>query len=335
MNRFIVVGLIYIIGLCLASYGDIEPNFRRCVDECLHKGVCSDKKLEAEMQAMHPVRTWLFSFVSRTCHERCEYRCMTEITEQRRVLGLPVYKYHGHWAFTRYWGLEEPASVVFSLANGVPHVWQLWRWCATGGKKSWQSYFMMPYLVLYPLVALTAWLSSAVFHAKKTPRATLIDYSTALVFLAYGLWLTLRRVIGPRTHRSAVTVLFLAGCTLLAWRLDCMWRGRVTYDSHMHLCIAIAVTTISLWGLWIVCGGGTGTNLAHPHNRFRCLACQIAFAAASMLELFDFPPLWGVFDAHSLWHLATVPLGFLWYTFWQQDRRNIAVQEHPEKAKSE
>ena len=28
-----------------------------------------------------------------------------------------------------------------------------------------------------------------------------------------------------------------------------------------------------------------------------------------LLEIFDFPALYGHFDAHSLWHLATIPLG--------------------------
>jgi hypothetical protein len=249
---------------------------------------------------------------------------MTRITRERLAQGQPVYKYHGHWAFERYWGLEEPASVFFSLANGVPHLYQL---LPTSSPSS--SYFMHPYLALYPYVALAAWLSSAAFHAKKTHQSTLVDYSTALVFLAYGLLLTLRRVLGPHFPASAAGALIAAATVSLVWRLQDMLAGRVSYDSHMRLCIAIATTTIILWGLWLARGGGSGsvrvggTALPFPRNRFRCLACQVCFAAASLLELFDFPPLWGVFDAHSLWHLATVPLGFVWYTFWAQDCRNL------------
>ena len=36
---------------------------------------------------------------------------------------------------------------------------------------------------------------------------------------------------------------------------------------------------------------------------------------ATMLELFDFPPWWRIVDAHSLWHLSTVPLLLMWYRF--------------------
>ena len=111
--------------LVLCSYGDVEPGFRRCVSDCLQRTPCSEESLSAEQRALGPVRAWLASFVSRTCDERCEYACMTRITRERLSRGQAVYKYHGHWAFERYWGLEEPASVVFSLANGLPHLRQL------------------------------------------------------------------------------------------------------------------------------------------------------------------------------------------------------------------
>ncbi|KAF9537420.1 Post-GPI attachment to proteins factor 3, partial [Lunasporangiospora selenospora] len=41
--------------------------------------------------------------------------------------------------------------------------------------------------------------------------------------------------------------------------------------------------------------------------------------AAMCLEILDFPPLWGIFDAHSLWHAATIPMIPLWYRFLLKD----------------
>jgi post-GPI attachment to proteins factor 3 len=29
--------------------------------------------------------------------------------------------------------------------------------------------------------------------------------------------------------------------------------------------------------------------------------------------LLDFPPIWGVLDAHSLWHLGTIAPTVFWY----------------------
>jgi hypothetical protein len=34
---------------------------------------------------------------------------------------------------------------------------------------------------------------------------------------------------------------------------------------------------------------------------------------AMSLELFDFPPWWGMLDAHALWHLGTVGPTIWWY----------------------
>jgi hypothetical protein len=40
---------------------------------------------------------------------------------------------------------------------------------------------------------------------------------------------------------------------------------------------------------------------------------------AMSLELLDFAPWRRVLDAHALWHLATIPIAFLWYDFLVRD----------------
>jgi hypothetical protein len=46
---------------------------------------------------------------------------------------------------------------------------------------------------------------------------------------------------------------------------------------------------------------------------------------AALMEIFDFPPFFGLFDAHSLWHACTVPLGFFWYQFLRVDASTRGV----------
>lgn len=41
--------------------------------------------------------------------------------------------------------------------------------------------------------------------------------------------------------------------------------------------------------------------------------------AATSLELFDFPPLGRILDAHALWHLSTAPIAKFWYDFLVED----------------
>ena len=47
------------------------------------------------------------------------------------------------------------------------------------------NYYMQPWLVLYYLIGINTWICSALFHARKTPQASLIDYISALLFLMY------------------------------------------------------------------------------------------------------------------------------------------------------
>jgi hypothetical protein len=49
--------------------------------------------------------------------------------------------------------------------------------------------------------------------------------------------------------------------------------------------------------------------------------------AATALELFDFPPWFGVIDAHSLWHLATAPIAVVWYDFILEDSLDPSWRE--------
>lgn len=44
-----------------------------------------------------------------------------------------------------------------------------------------------------------------------------------------------------------------------------------------------------------------------------------SFRFSYALEIYDFPPYGGYFDAHSIWHLATVPLTILLWSFIRDD----------------
>ena len=44
-------------------------------------------------------------------------------------------------------------------------------------------------------------------------------------------------------------------------------------------------------------------------------------ARGEVMTYFDLPDDAGTFDAHALWHACTIPLGFVWYTFIEQDKK--------------
>jgi hypothetical protein len=45
-----------------------------------------------------------------------------------------------------------------------------------------------------------------------------------------------------------------------------------------------------------------------------------------LLELLDFEPMFGTFDSHSLWHLATAPIHLLWYRFVIEDCEYLYIE---------
>ncbi|KAL0756043.1 hypothetical protein Bca101_093711 [Brassica carinata] len=63
---------------------------------------------------------------------------------------------------------------------------------------------------------------------------------------------------------------------------------------------------------------------------------KLDYGLAMLLEIYDFPPYGGYFDAHSIWHLATVPLTILWWSFIRDDaefRTSSLLKKSKTKAK--
>jgi hypothetical protein len=179
---------------------------------------------------------------------------------------------------------------------------------------------MHKWIRLLPIISLNAWLLSAYFHSKKTEFSSLIDYIGALILISYSTWIVVRRVWGNNANETKVNFIFITSVVLILYRIYYMYIGKISFDSHMTLCISLSVCHVSLWLIWIFILGKENKQQSNNNNantsrnsskycRIICFFCQILFIIASMLEIFDFPPYFEIFDAHSLWHALTVPLG--------------------------
>ena len=80
-------------------------------------------------------------------------------------------------------------------------------------------------------------------------------------------------------------------------------------EVYYYKCIncITGVLNLASWLYWCI------------HNRhdqpyvWKCITVVVGLNVLLALELGDFPPLFWILDAHSLWHAGTVPLGYLWY----------------------
>jgi post-GPI attachment to proteins factor 3 len=295
-----------------ASLGDIDIRYRRCCQNCF------DTRHILNVTLFRHLLFW-------DDWSECQYQCMRSISDERVKNDLIVYKYHGHWPYYRIYGVQEPAAALFSLGNVLPHALYLSSLSTSHQKGLFKRRsFMTSWILLNACLASIAWLCSTVFHTRKIDVTINLDYMSALIFLFHGFWLALRRTLHGllfHTNSPILTSLTFSLLSLIClYRLYQMAHGRISFDSHMELCIFLAVSQCLLWCLWCIFA-----KRSSPSLRRYCLFLQLWFALAALLEIFDFPPVAGHFDAHALWHAATIPLGFMWYWFWERDSQEQAA----------
>lgn len=87
---------------------------------------------------------------------------MHYITDLAEQAGARIEQYHGKWPFWRLAGMQEPASVAFSIFNLLFHWRGLER--VLGGIPD--GHPMKKYYVTFAAVSINAWIWSSVFHTR-------------------------------------------------------------------------------------------------------------------------------------------------------------------------
>ena len=145
----------------------------------------------------------------------------------------------------------------------------------------------------------------------------------------YHLHVKPRTLIHGGSARHRFLIPWAALCTLLysAHVLYLSLLPRFDYGWNMKANITIALLHNLLWISYSL--------PSPPFRRFRSVPnndrpsyvlnpalISVATILAVGLEVFDFPPWWRIIDAHSLWHLSTVPIIIVWYRFLIDDSMN-------------
>ena len=134
----------------LASAGDRSELFQGCIPVCLDhfKGQC-------EIPLLFRLARW-------TCTDECQYQCMRFLTDDAVKEQQPIVQYYGKWPFVRYAGMQEPASVAFSVLNLIVHA----QGARTVSKSVSQDHPMRPYYLTWSYISINAWFWSSVFHTR-------------------------------------------------------------------------------------------------------------------------------------------------------------------------
>ncbi|KAG8898177.1 hypothetical protein FRC00_003164 [Tulasnella sp. 408] len=324
----------------LASKGDTGIAFHECLESCV-VFVC-DVDTNHELPYSLKLMQW-------DCPDNCKYECMMmDVDRDLEAIAsgsedVEIKQYYGKWPFHRFVGIQEPASVVFSLMNLWAHI--------RGGKyllgRMRSDHPMYKYYFWYIIIGANAWVWSTVFHMRDKPATEKLDYFSAALTILYSLYVAVVRLFGlyqpPRLHlqqpasysarrpswlppQHILHQLWGALCVLL-YLAHVIYLSVIPRFDYSYNVIANLIVGVLHNLLWL-----SYSFSFFPFRRFefkpqsyippyawKPAALAIGMTLATSLELWDFPPWWFVIDAHSLWHLATVPLTWWWYRFIAED----------------
>ena len=136
-----------------ASSGDRSLHFIDCVDLC--KVTRCGPHFWSHSSVALRVTRW-------SCTDDCKYECMHKITDREIQKGARIQQYYGKWPFWRVAGMQEPASVAFSLLNLWTHV----RGASKIRKTVSELHPMRHYYLVWSIISINSWIWSSVFHIR-------------------------------------------------------------------------------------------------------------------------------------------------------------------------
>ena len=182
------------------------------------------------------------------------------------------------------------------------------------------SYPLRKYYLLFGYFGLASWIFSMMFHTRDFNWTEKLDYFAAGASVMYGMFYSPIRVFrldkyrAPRSTANSGSGNLLSLWTFVCASLYLLHIGYLTfvrfdYGYNMAANVVIGIAQNILW---------TWFSVQRYRKVERLWAAWpgliVAWIILAMsLELFDFPPWWGMVDAHSLWHLGTVGPTILWY----------------------
>ncbi len=175
-------------------------------------------------------------------------------------------------------------------------------------------YSLRPFYITFSYIGMAGWVFSMIFHTRDFNFTEKLDYFAAGASVLYGLYYTPVRIFRLDQKKPPVKQTLLR-----LWTITCvllyiahvsyltLWRWDYIYNMAAN--VAAGVVQYILWSCFSV---QRYRKLGKPWAAWPGLIVASVVMAMS-LELLDFPPLSGMMDAHSLWHLGTVGPTYWWY----------------------
>lgn len=167
--------------------------------------------------------------------------------------------------------------------------------------------------LVYSHVGVFTWIASTFFHMFDCDVTERLDYFGAFSFVLAALYVSMIFIFpelaenrGGQVVRLIMTLVFLF--LHLSHARDMYNNFNYGYNMGMCVCMSILTTLAYIFYLY-----RRRSHLGSFQEVDILLIRLIVWAnLATALELLDFAPVFWIFDAHSLFHLATVPIPLWW-----------------------
>jgi len=305
----VVVTLMTLMRTCSASYGDMSHPFQQCLQVC-RPSRCNNPASNIRFYENRPLHLRLLGW---DCDSECKYDCMWEAVEIFRKNDLDIPQFSGKWPFVRWMGMQEPASAIASVLNGVAAYYYIRRYNrrfppSTPFFHLWRFYYG---------VVCNAWFWSFVFHVRDTEWTEKLDYFSAFSLILVQLYSCLVRIVGTSPVRKPLVLGLVLG---LIYLHHCVSMSLVHFDYGYNMKVNLFFAGINVITWVSFCGFMISKGYKHFWWGFAAISW---FAASGLLETLEFTPLLWTFDSHSLFHFFTIPIPFFTYEFIIRDSYDL------------
>ncbi|XP_077979125.1 GPI-specific phospholipase A2-like PGAP3 [Glandiceps talaboti] len=308
--------LTYLISSTAASLGDRTIAYRNCRQQCSDIN-CTDVALD-EFYDQQPLHLKVLGW---SCSEECSHGCMWKTVNLYLSINRSVPQFHGKWPFIRVLGVQEPASTLFSILNGLMHII---------GIREYKRH-LPPSAPMYwvwhafAAVGVNTWFWSTVFHTRDILLTERMDYFSAASLLLMNIYVVVVRstAYGDGTCKRHISVPVAALLTSL-FICHISYLTFVKFDYGYNIAVSVIAGFVN--SVWTVVWAFTNWNI---HGGIKkALAVTISVNLFLALEVLDFAPIWWTFDAHSLWHACTIIPTLWWYSYIIEDSLYLYKIQH-------
>ncbi|EUB58673.1 Exocyst complex component [Echinococcus granulosus] len=282
----------FIVGLSHSSGGDNSLIFNQCLYVCRVTQCNSTESATYLLLKTKPYEprnlSVLEKIITWNCEDECKYHCMWWTVDEHRLKGVSPQQFYGRWPQIRLFGAQEPAAAFFSFLNLVTQLVTMRRFLLCVPPQA----PLYAFWVLFASAGANAWLWSTVFHICDT------DFTEVCFRYPCPTAWVIR--LDPKEVRLGITT---------------AWRG----SDLVPLVVVIGLLTLVGWLVGI-----PKARDGEEQTSYRVMQATVFYiATVATLEFIDFPAILWLFDAHSLWHAATILIPFPIFSYAIKDCRNL------------